>query len=219
MYLRGITALAAAIGLLASACVAHAQFFDYTTLFGPAPVTTNQPGSQINIFNASGSNVFANANGTDIVLANFTTTSGALASNPALVNTDYTISLIMSKSNFPGTQSSDPLVFHGHLGGSFSSENANVTNTFGGQTLQTIDLGPDNNGVDQVFTIQLGSYVAPGPPSQTLQGAITAHVFGPNGPQGVADTPEPGTLAAFLGLGITSTLVVIRRRRKVGVKK
>jgi hypothetical protein len=218
MYLRGITALAAAIGLLASACVAQAQLFDYTTLFAPGPITTNQPGSQINIFNASGSNVFADANGTDIVLANFTTTSNALASNPALVNSDYTISVLLAKSAFPGAQSSSPLEFHGHLGGSFSSENANVTNSFNGSGPQTIDLGPDTNGVDQVFTIQLGSYVAPGPPSQTLRGAITAHIFGPNSPQ-VADTPEPGTLAAFIGLGITSTLVVIRRRRKEGVKK
>ncbi len=208
--------MAASIGLLGAASIAQAQSFTFSTSFNPNPITTSQAGSQINVFNTSsnGNAVYAGGSGTDIVLANFTTTSDADASSPAFVNSPFntvTLSLQPTNSSAIGTAGAGtPFSFTGSLTGQISSTSVFLRNSFVGQT-QTINYG---NG--QIFTVMINSFTTPGPSSQTVRGSLTAHVIGSSQTINAAPmTPEPGTLALLVGLSISGSAAILRRRRTV----
>ena len=141
----------------------------------------------------------AHADGTsDIIATNLRTFSSAPRTIPDSVaqgNYNLTLSLTDTASGQQGSVS-----FTGYFKGTFSTTSSEVQNTFTGPTSQTLTLGGHK------FTVTIGPYAPPGPPSAANAGTISAHVdvdqdTGNNG----GDTPEPSTLVlsclgvSFLG--------------------
>ncbi len=85
------------------------------------------------------------------------------------------------------------LFFTGMFNGWFSPTQAHITSTFTGPTTQTLSLGKN------LYTVTIGPYVPPGPPSTGQLGSFGAHVAVQ--PSGVKPTPEPSTMA-LAGLGL-----------------
>lgn len=91
----------------------------------------------------------------------------------------------------------------GVLNGMFTREAASISNTFTGEDAQSIRLG--NN----VYTVSLANYIAPGSPLSGLVGAITAFVN-----VEPAHAPEPSSLLLG-GLGcVFLGFASWRKRRK-----
>jgi hypothetical protein len=136
----------------------------------------------------------------DVVATNLRVFSSALASSPDKItgsNGNYTLTLTLSTTDNTGTHTGS-LSFSGTLftppGKGFSSENANVSNTFTNPAPQALVLG------SVTFTVSLTSYTPPGPPDQANAGSISAHVeVSGTTVQGV---PEPATIL-LSGLGLT----------------
>jgi hypothetical protein len=162
-----------------------------------------------------GSVTFTNENpstakgNSDIVATNLKVSSTATAVDPDVLshNGTYTIKLHLG---VPANGLSGDLTFTGKLSGTFSADNANVTNVFGPNSTQTLTLG------NYTFTVQLTAYTPPGPPSQHNLGSISAHVtveasdIGPGG----GPSPEPSSmLLAGLGLSFLGG-AAWRKRRK-----
>jgi hypothetical protein len=143
----------------------------------------------------------------DIVATNLRVFSAAAASSPDVLSANgaYTLTLQLSIVD-NGNPFSATLHFSGKLSGTLSAQSANVTNLFGPNTLQTVQLGSYN------FTVQLGSYTPPGPPDQTNAGSIAAHVsitkITPT-----QDSPEPSTLV-LSGFGLTFLGGAVWRRKR-----
>src|SRR5262249_24821955 len=104
----------------------------------------------------------------DVVATNLRTFSSAPRTSPDTVtHGDYslTLSLTDTASGATGT-----VTFTGYFSGTFSTTSANVANAFTGDTTQTLTLG------GHVYTITIGPYAPPGPPSASNAGTISAHV-------------------------------------------
>jgi hypothetical protein len=137
----------------------------------------------------------------DVVATNIRTFSSAPVSSPDTVtNGTYSLTLNLTDS---ASNASGQVTFTGVFNGSMSATSANVSNQFTGQTTQTLTLG------GHTYTITIGPFAPPGPPSASNAGTISAHVAvdGSGGGGGGGDNqPEPSTLvlsglgAAFLGL-------------------
>jgi hypothetical protein len=141
-----------------------------------------------------------------IVATNLDTFSTASRNHPdVFTNEQYALGLhlVDQASGQDGT-----LHFAGRLDGTLSADSANITNTFLGQTTQSIVLGSN------LYTVVLNSYAAPGPPGAVNHGAISALATVTAQPVTVATLPEPGSLAlaglGAIGLGLASW----RRRRR-----
>src|SRR5262249_24884960 len=114
---------------------------------------------------------------------------------------------------------STTLTFGGKFNGTLTAFNANIKNTFTGETSQTVHLG------DHDYTVTMTAYAPPGPPTAVNAGSITAHVGvdepvdpppsdggGATTPPPTSDAPEPSTMAlASLGL---SVLGIVRWRKR-----
>src|SRR5579871_1114799 len=184
--------LMALVGLVASIATAHAQFVDFSAVFNPNPVPTDQPGSSAVVLNGmNSSGVLPGSNGTDIVLGNITVNSNAPDNSPAHINSPYTIALTLQQATSTGAPIGSPITedFTGHLLGTLSTSTTNIANTYNAPLTDTFDFG---NG--QIFSVTLTSYTAPSGPGGAGAGAFGARMFGPVTGQ-VADTPEPGSLA------------------------
>jgi hypothetical protein len=149
---------------------------------------------------------FHNAAGdTNIVAASLQTFSGAPHSNPDVFTSSqgkYTIKITLTDTD---SSTSGFLLFKGQLQGNLSVSSANVTNTFFAPTSLSIGLG--NN----LYTVTMGSYSPPGPPTDGNLGSIGASVTVRPLKQLV---PEPTSLAlAGLGFGLAGLTGWKRRRR------
>lgn len=133
----------------------------------------------------------------DVVITNIRTFSSASRTNPDhFTHAAYTFSLVL-KDDASGQTAS--LKFSGFFSGSDSINSSNILNTFTGPTLQTVKLGANT------YTVNIGSYAPPGPPSASNAGSINAHVSvnetsGSTGRGGEA--PEPSTLI-LAGTGLS----------------
>ena len=96
------------------------------------------------------------------------------------------------------------LTFTGILNGTVSHEMADVRNTFTGETTYKVRLG------DNVYTVTLGHFAPPGPPSSGLLGSITTIV---TVDAVVTDAPEPSTLALGGVACVMLGLATWRKRR------
>ncbi|MFL5245072.1 MAG: PEP-CTERM sorting domain-containing protein [Gemmataceae bacterium] len=140
----------------------------------------------------------------DIVATNIRTFSSAPRSNPDhFSNRGYTLTLFLQDDK---SGASKALVFSGFFSGSLSSNSANIVNTFTGSASQTAALG------GHTYTVTIGAYAPPGPPSAANAGSISAHVsvdeFSPGGSGGTGggggggEAPEPSTLL-LAGTGLS----------------
>jgi hypothetical protein len=135
----------------------------------------------------------------DIVATNLRTFSAATRSHPDVLNhAAYVLTLKLTDEH---SGLSAILTFGGFLSGTLSATSANIANTFTGLTSQTVQLRFDT------YTVTVGSYAPPGPPTASNAGSISAHVraLGPDhNPQGGGNAaPEPSTLLlSGVGLGL-----------------
>jgi hypothetical protein len=201
------TPLAALTLLLLAGVRANADFIQWSYNWDRNPVSvlsdsgngsvsfTNEP-----LKNATGSS--------DTVATNLKANSLALASAPDTLNSTgaYSLHLTLTDtaSGMTGT-----LTFAGKLGGNFSKDNANITNTFTSPLTQTLFLGNDS------YTVSIGPYSPPGPPSSTNFGSIAAHVE-VSAISATSTAPEPSTL--LIGLcGLSGAGAFSWRKRRAAV--
>lgn len=213
--MKRLTPFAALALLLLAGARANADFIEWSYNWDRNPVSvlsdsgngsvafTNEP-----LKNATGSS--------DTVATNLKASSLAPASNPDTLNNTgyYTLTLTLTDT---ASGQSGSLTFKGKLGGTFSADSANITNTFfapGTNTpessvTQTLFLG--NNS----YTVTIGPYSPPGPPDSTNFGSIAAHVE-VSSLVITNNTPEPSSL--LLGLfGLSGAGVFSRRKRRAAV--
>jgi hypothetical protein len=124
-----------------------------------------------------------------IVATNIKTVSGVDPSTPATFsNAAYSLSLaILDKAS----GKAGGLTFSGVFNGTLSSGSAIIMNTYTSPETQAVQIG------DHVYTVKIGPFAPPGPPSANISGSISALAT-----VTVADAPEPSTLA-LSGLGLS----------------
>jgi hypothetical protein len=142
----------------------------------------------------------------DIVATNLRVFSAATAAAPDTLMTggNYSLTLVLSTVD-DGVPYSTSMTFNGKLAGTFSAESANITNLFGPNSTQTVDLG------SYTFTVSLVAYTPPGPPDQLNAGSIAANVSVSSA--GPAQTPEPSTML-LSALGLTCLGGAAWRKRR-----
>jgi hypothetical protein len=159
----------------------------------------------------------------DIVATNLRVFSTATASTPDQLKTGgaYTLSLTLTDSASGQSNANNPMTFTGKLSGTFSANNSNLTNVFNSPTMQSVVLGGNT------YTVTIGPYSPPGPPSASNAGAIAAFVTvtpGTTGPggggtgPGVSDVPEPSTML-LAGLGLSFLGGAAWRKRRLTLAK
>jgi hypothetical protein len=175
---RGSVALAL---LLSLAAVGRADLIHWTYSWSSSPnnLFADTPGS--GYINLSSGAVNTAAGNSDIVAANLQVHSTSTTAHPdTFTNKAYTLTLSLTDhaSSAGGT-----LAFSGTLSGTATAGSANITNTFTGIGVQSIQLG------DNLYTVTIGHFTAPGPPDQTNSGSIGAHAL-----VVIQHLPEPGSL-------------------------
>jgi hypothetical protein len=155
----------------------------------------------------------------DIVATNLTVASVADPNSPEHIGSknpadgDYALQLTLTDK---ASNKTAVITFHGQLGGNFSADSANVTNTFLGATKEVEVLGANT------YTITALSYAPPGPPTGHNSGSITFHVDVTTASGTVHGggglTPEPSSmLLSCLGLSFLGAASWRKRRAKVAV--
>jgi hypothetical protein len=103
-------------------------------------------------------------------------------------NAGYTLALNLTDGS---SGKSGTVSFQGLLNGTVSTRSALLTNTFLGSTVKSVVLGAN------VYTVALGNYAPPGPPTASNAGSISAQIT-----VQPSLVPEPPALVlAALGLG------------------
>jgi hypothetical protein len=142
----------------------------------------------------------------DVVATNLRVFSTAPATSPDVLVSNGAYKFTLTLTNTSEGTGPATFTFTGKLGGAFSSESANVTNMFGANNIQSVDLGSFR------FTVALVAYTPPGPPDQVQGGAISAHVRISS--LQTASAPEPSTLLlSSLGLTFLGGAAWRRKRR------
>ncbi len=121
-----------------------------------------------------------------------------------VTNGGYGLALVLTMTDSNGLHTAT-LNFSGSLGGTFSTDNANITNT--PFATQTAGLGDWN------FTVSGNPFAPPGPPDQTQAGAIGFHVAISTLSITTVSTPEPSTML-LSGLGMSFLGFASWRKRR-----
>jgi hypothetical protein len=156
----------------------------------------------------------AATNTSDVVVTNLRVNSIAPSGTPDSFTSGgaWKVGLVLTDS---GSGNSTTMTFSGKLGGTWSANNANVSNTFTGTT--SYAWTDPSNG--DTFKVNLVGYTPPGPPTASNAGSIAAFVQvtpGNGGGGTTAGTPEPSTLVlSFLGLGCAGLTTWQKRRRSL----
>jgi hypothetical protein len=183
-------ALAAA---LLTQTAARASFVPWTYNWSRSPVAVSANGGGTGGLTLT-DEPLNHADGTsDVVATNIRSFSSAARPHPDSFN-HATYALSMQLTDVTSGKSAT-LNFGGFFSGTLSATSANVVNTFTGLTQQQVVLG------SHTYTVVIGPYAPPGPPTATNAGTISAHVFvdqdpdnGGGGGGHPSDAPEPSTL-------------------------
>jgi hypothetical protein len=174
----------------------------YSWSNSPGQLNANSPGTgYLTLANETAKQAAGNS---DIVATNIRAFSTATTDKPDVFTAKaYSLQLTLTDAN---SLKSATLVFTGHLDGTLTAGNSNITNTFTGQTSYTVVLGQNQ------YAITISSYTPPGPTGVANSGAIGAHA---NVTVEALSLPEPGALTLF-ALGATALVVprLYRRRRR-----
>lgn len=142
------------------------------------------------------------AGSSDIVATNIRVYSTASPAKPAtFTHKGYTLTLFLldEESGKSGTMN-----FTGEFNGTVSKLSSRLDNTFTSSTTQELLLG--NN----LYTVTIGPYAPPGPPSATNAGAVSA--FAQVSVRNIQKTPEPSTLV-LAGIALPALGLVYLRKR------
>jgi hypothetical protein len=160
---------------------ARADFVNWSYNWTPsssAIFADNPSMGRINLSNEPGGTAVGDS---FIVATNIKTASTADPATPAtFTNAAYglTLTIVDGASGKTGN-----LSFNGVFNGTLSSQNAIIMNGFTGPTTQSVQLG------NHLYTVQIGPFAPPGPPSANIAGSISALAN-----VTVKDVPEPSTL-------------------------
>jgi len=169
--------------------------YDFTA-GAPAVMADGNPGAGISFTNEVTKEAVGSS---DVVATNLRVFSAAPASMPDTLsgsNGDYSLRLSLNLAGPDALPTPVTMMFKGTLSGTFSADNASVTNVFDPAfSTATASLG------GYTFKVSLIAYTPPGPPSQTNAGSIAAHVQVSRNPD-LNDVPEPGSLV-LSGLGLS----------------
>jgi hypothetical protein len=138
-----------------------------------------------------------------LVATNLQAHSTASVQDPdVFTNKTYTLSLFLEDKD---SGQSGTLSFTGEFNGTLTADSSKITNTFLGQTTQSLVLG------DHLYTVTIGPFVPPGPTGAVNSGSIAARAEVTVST--IFHLPEPSSgVLAFLGA--TCTLAFVRRRRR-----
>jgi hypothetical protein len=196
---------AAFVWLLAPAAPAKAEFipWKYNWSRSPSVIAADAPGTgSITLTDES---LKSAAGDSDIVATNIKVVSTATANNPdVFTNKSYTLTMLLLdvESNQSAT-----LAFTGLFNGTVTAFNAKIRNTFTSDTTRELILGENR------YTVTIGPFVPPGPPTSDNAGAISA--FAQVSVTDIHKSPEPSTLVlAVVGLPFAGW--VLWRRRWAG---
>jgi len=159
--------------------------YDWTSSVSEIP--SDVPGqAKILLSNEPGGTATGNS---FIVATNIKTVSSSDPSTPGTFTaTPYSLTLaILDKAS----GKVGGLNFSGQFDGTVSSGSAIIMNTFTSPETQSKQIG------DHVYTVKIGPFAPPGPPSANISGSISALAS-----VTVADAPEPSTLM-LSGLGLS----------------
>jgi hypothetical protein len=200
-------ALALLAGTAAQAASIPAENLQWTYNFSPGSpsvVSDNNASSYIGLTNEP---TKAAVGSSDIVATNLRAFSAATAAAPDTLMTggNYSLTLVLSTVD-DGVPFSTSMTFNGKLTGTFSAESANISNVFGSNSTQTVQLG------NYFFSVSLVAYTPPGPPDQLNAGSLAAHVtVSSTGP--AEESPEPSTML-LSALGLTCLGGAAWRKRR-----
>jgi hypothetical protein len=117
-----------------------------------------------------------------VVATNIRTVSSADPKTPAqFTDAFYSLTLTITDDD---SKKTDSMVFTGKFDGTVSAKSAIVMNTFTGPETQSKVIG------NTLYTVKIGPFAPPGPPSSTNSGSISALAS-----VTVSEVPEPSTLA------------------------
>ena len=172
-------AIAIALCLLAGA-QARADFVSWEYNWTPSAtkiLADNPTTGSILLSNEPGGSA---VNNTYIVATNIKTASTADPSNLAtFTNKAYSLALTILDD---ASGKSGTLTFAGAFNGTVSSKSAIIMNTFTGPQTRSVQLG------NHLYTVQVGPFAPPGPPTANIAGSISALAN-----VSVKDVPEPST--------------------------
>lgn len=142
----------------------------------------------------------------DIVATNLRSHSDATVENPDVFTAKpYTLTLWLQDA---ASGASGTLTFTGQLDGTLTFGSSNISNTFTGDTTQTLQLG------NTEFTVTINTYSPPGPPNSSFAGSIGARAL--VDVSEVHRAPEPSSLLlSFVGLSFLGLARYRRRFSKV----
>jgi hypothetical protein len=141
----------------------------------------------------------------DVIATNLRTFSSAPRTTPdSIAHGDYSLTLTLTDS---ASKATGTVTFTGFFSGTFSTTSSNLANEFTGDTTKTISLG------GHLYTITIGPYAPPGPPSASNAGTISAHVDVGDDHGGGGDSPEPSTMV-LAGLGLSFLGAASWRKRR-----
>jgi hypothetical protein len=174
--------------LLLVGSTARADFVSWTYQGSGTPIVTadNTGATGVNFAYDPVTSVIGNS---AVAVANLWTFSVTQPpSADTLTNAGYTLGLNLTDG---ASGKSGMVNFQGLLNGTINARSALLTNTFLGNTVQSLVLGAN------VYTVALGSFAPPGPPTASNAGSISAQItVHPN------TVPEPSAFVlAALGLG------------------
>ena len=202
---RSTPFVATALALLCGASAARADLIAWSYNWDRSPVSVASD-------SGNGSVAFTNeptkdaTGSSDTVATNLKASSLAPASAPDTLNTKGNYGLTLTLTDKASGQSG-AVTFTGKLSGTFSKDSANITNQFTGALSQILVLGVNT------YTVTIGPYAPPGPPSASNFGSIAAHVDVLAGVGGAGSSPEPSALV-LAGLGLAAAGASRWRKRR-----
>jgi hypothetical protein len=177
---RRLYAAAIALCLLAGA-QARADFVSWAYNWTPSAteiLADNPTTGKLLLSNEPGGSAIGN---TYVVATNIKTASTADPSSMAtFTNKPYSLALTILDE---ASGKSGTMTFTGAFSGSLSAKSALISNNFTGSQTQSVQLG------NHLYTVQVGPFAPPGPPTATISGGISALAN-----VSVKDVPEPSTL-------------------------